>query len=166
MSRAEYEIAPEELREKLGGPTPPVVVDVRRQVEVAICSLQGALHLPMDELQDRMDELDPEKETVVVCHHGVRSLSVTVQGRFLVSQRKCGCCGYIHQISSHAISNGSSVVSQGCTKTRSSNSASGAGSRVPRKPAGQMAKFDKRQGSDINMQVPRWSNNLMTSRKQ
>jgi rhodanese-related sulfurtransferase len=78
MSRAEYEMSPESLREKLGGATPPLVLDVRRDDEVAICSLPGALHLPMDEIQDRLDELDPKRETVVMCHHGVRSLSVTV----------------------------------------------------------------------------------------
>jgi rhodanese-related sulfurtransferase len=78
MSRADYEIAPEALRDKLAGPNPPLLVDVRRHDEVAICSLPGALHLPMDELSDRLAELDPEKETVVFCHHGVRSLSATV----------------------------------------------------------------------------------------
>jgi rhodanese-related sulfurtransferase len=78
MSRADYEIAPEALRDKLAGPNPPLLVDVRRPDEVAICALPGALHLPMDEIQDRWAELDPEKETVVFCHHGVRSLSVTV----------------------------------------------------------------------------------------
>jgi rhodanese-related sulfurtransferase len=78
MSRADYEIAPEKLREKLTEPNPPLLLDVRRHDEVAICSLPGALHLPMDELQDRLSELDPAKETVVYCHHGVRSLSVTV----------------------------------------------------------------------------------------
>ena len=78
MSRAEYETTPEALRDRLAGPNPPLLLDVRRHDEVAICSLPGALHLPMDELQDRFAELDPEKETVVYCHHGVRSLSVTV----------------------------------------------------------------------------------------
>ena len=78
MSRAEYEIAPEELREKLDGPAPPLVLDVRRHDEVAMAPMPGAMHVPMDELQDRLDELDPDKEMVVVCHHGVRSLSVTV----------------------------------------------------------------------------------------
>jgi rhodanese-related sulfurtransferase len=77
MSRADYEIAPEALRDKLAGPNPPLLVDVRRPDELALCSLPGALHLPMDEIQDRWAELDPEKETVVFCHHGVRSLSVT-----------------------------------------------------------------------------------------
>ena len=78
MSRSDYEIAPEDLRRKLDGPVRPVVVDVRRHDEVSTVPFPGALHVPMDELQDRLDELDPNAETVVVCHHGVRSLSVTV----------------------------------------------------------------------------------------
>jgi rhodanese-related sulfurtransferase len=76
-------MSPESLREKLQGAAPPLVLDVRHTDEVAICSLPGALHLPMDEVQDRVDELDPARETVVMCHHGVRSQSVTV---FLRSQ--------------------------------------------------------------------------------
>src|SRR5256885_9077576 len=78
MSRADYEIAPEELQAKLAGPTPPLVLDVRRPDEVALAPMPAAMHLPMDELQDRLDELDPDKETVIVCHHGVRSLPVAV----------------------------------------------------------------------------------------
>lgn len=77
MSRADYEILPEDLRKKLEGGDAPRLVDVRRADELAICSLPGALHLPLDELQDRLDELEPEKEIVVFCHHGVRSLSAT-----------------------------------------------------------------------------------------
>jgi rhodanese-related sulfurtransferase len=77
MSRADYEITAEDLHRKMGEPSPPLILDVRRYDELSICHLPGALHVPMDELQDRLDELDPEKETVVICHHGVRSLSVT-----------------------------------------------------------------------------------------
>jgi rhodanese-related sulfurtransferase len=77
MSRSDYEVQPDELKKRLEGPTPPLLVDVRRPDEVAICSLPGAMHVPMDELEDRLAELDPERETVVYCHHGVRSLSVT-----------------------------------------------------------------------------------------
>jgi rhodanese-related sulfurtransferase len=78
MSRADYEIAPEELKEKLTSEAPPLLLDVRRHDEVALSSLPGAVHLPMDELEDRLGELDPQRETVVFCHHGVRSLSVAV----------------------------------------------------------------------------------------
>jgi rhodanese-related sulfurtransferase len=77
MSRADYEILPEDLKKKLAGDAPPLLVDVRRPDELAICALPGAMHLPLDELQDRWEELDPDRETVVYCHHGVRSLSAT-----------------------------------------------------------------------------------------
>jgi rhodanese-related sulfurtransferase len=56
---------------------PPVLVDVRRADEVAKAVLAGAVHIPLDELEERFPELDPEQETIVYCHHGVRSLSAT-----------------------------------------------------------------------------------------
>ena len=37
----------------------------------------GAVLIPMGELARRQQELDPEDEIVVYCHHGVRSANVT-----------------------------------------------------------------------------------------
>ena len=78
MSRAEYEIRPEELRQKIEREEPFVLLDVRRPDEVAIAALPRATHIPIEEIEERVEELDPGAETVVYCHHGVRSLSVTV----------------------------------------------------------------------------------------
>jgi rhodanese-related sulfurtransferase len=78
MSRADYEIFPVEVKQKLEAGEKPVLLDVRRHDEVAICILANALHLPMDELEERVDELDENAEIIVYCHHGVRSLSVAV----------------------------------------------------------------------------------------
>ncbi len=55
---------------------PPVILDVREGWELNICALPGAIHIPMGQIPDRLGELDPGRETVVVCHHGVRSLRV------------------------------------------------------------------------------------------
>ena len=52
------------------------VVDVREPWEHALCSLAGSRLLPMQELPQRLHELDPMRTTVVVCHHGVRSANV------------------------------------------------------------------------------------------
>ena len=38
--------------------------------------LDNAVHIPMEELEHRTDELDPASEVVVICHHGVRSAAV------------------------------------------------------------------------------------------
>ena len=66
-----------ELRERLAQPgEPPVLLDVREGWELNICALPGITHLPMGQVPARLNELDPQRETVVVCHHGVRSLRV------------------------------------------------------------------------------------------
>jgi len=87
MSRADYEITPEQLRQKMDAGERFVLLDVRRPDEVAAASLPSALpqviHIPIEEIEERAGELDADAETVVLCHHGVRSLSVTVYLRNL-----------------------------------------------------------------------------------
>jgi rhodanese-related sulfurtransferase len=78
MNRADYEILPEALRDKLRAKETFVLLDVRRPDEVETAALPGHVHIPIDEIEERVGELDPGAETVVYCHHGVRSLSVTV----------------------------------------------------------------------------------------
>ena len=51
----------------------PLLVDVRTAREWEICRLAGAQLLPLQELTGRWQELDPEQEIVVYCHHGHRS---------------------------------------------------------------------------------------------
>jgi rhodanese-related sulfurtransferase len=75
--RGAWEIAPEELHGLLAEGRAPVLVDVRRSDEVAVATIAGAVHIPLDELEERVAELDSAKETVVYCHHGVRSLAAT-----------------------------------------------------------------------------------------
>jgi rhodanese-related sulfurtransferase len=47
---------------------------VREPWEVALAGLPGAVVIPLGQLSARLGELDPARETIVVCHHGVRSL--------------------------------------------------------------------------------------------
>lgn len=66
-----------ELNERLAaGGDAPLILDVREGWELKICSLPHILHIPMGQIPARLEELDPSRETVVVCHHGVRSLRV------------------------------------------------------------------------------------------
>lgn len=50
-----------------------VVLDVRTLPEWLGGHIPGALHIPLDQLRTRYQELDPESETLVICAHGVRS---------------------------------------------------------------------------------------------
>jgi rhodanese-related sulfurtransferase len=79
MKREEIEITPQELEQKLTGPDQkPFLLDVREQWEFQIARLPDSHLIPLDSLPDLLDELDPAKEIVVVCHHGVRSLNATL----------------------------------------------------------------------------------------
>ncbi|SRR5581483_3132207 len=70
------EITPAQLKARLDAGTAPALLDVREPWEHAIVALPGARLIPMDELPFRADELDPARETVVYCHHGIRSAAV------------------------------------------------------------------------------------------
>lgn len=64
-----------------GGParaarTPPLLLDVREHWEYALCALPGSVHVPMREIPARLNELDPSRPIVCICHHGVRSRQV------------------------------------------------------------------------------------------
>ena len=50
--------------------------DVREDFERDISKLPNDVHIPMGELQSRLKELDPSKETIVYCRTGNRSGSV------------------------------------------------------------------------------------------
>ena len=66
----------QELGQMLAQNTPPLLLDVRELEEWQFCRIKGACHLPMSQIQHRVGELEPTQETVVYCHHGVRSLMV------------------------------------------------------------------------------------------
>lgn len=57
--------------------TAVTLLDVREPWEYQRVHLQDSLHIPMDDLRERLDELHPEQTYVVLCHHGNRSLQVT-----------------------------------------------------------------------------------------
>ncbi len=51
-----------------------LLVDVREEPEWEICRIDGSVLIPLGQLGDRFDELDPQRDVVTLCHHGVRSL--------------------------------------------------------------------------------------------
>jgi len=64
------------------------VLDVREPVEWAHGHVEGAVHIPLGELMDRLDEI-PDRQTLVVCKVGARSAHATAyllaQGRDAVN---------------------------------------------------------------------------------
>jgi rhodanese-related sulfurtransferase len=55
------------------------LIDVREPWEFATAQIEGSVLIPMGEVPARAhQELDPEEHLVVLCHHGMRSMNVTV----------------------------------------------------------------------------------------
>ncbi len=73
-------IPPAELAAWLADParSKPLLLDVREAWEFQTCSIAGSLLVPMRELPARLGELVPGAETVVICHHGGRSLQAAM----------------------------------------------------------------------------------------
>ena len=67
-----------------------LVLDVRTPGEYLAHRIDGATLLPVQELQMRVQELDPDRRYLVVCEHGVRSVAA---------------CGYLAELGFEALSN-------------------------------------------------------------
>jgi len=68
------------LREAADAGAEPLLLDVREPWEVALAAIRvdglATLHIPMGAVPGRLDELDPSRPVVCICHHGVRSAQV------------------------------------------------------------------------------------------
>lgn len=77
------QLSVDDLKKKFDAGEKIVLVDVRQANELDICKIDGAIHIPLHELTQRVGELDPSSEIVMQCHHGGRSQRAA---EFLVSQ--------------------------------------------------------------------------------
>jgi molybdopterin/thiamine biosynthesis adenylyltransferase/rhodanese-related sulfurtransferase len=70
---ASSEMEPKAARELMSQRKDVVLLDVRTPQEHALCAIDGAVHIPLNELPERMSELDKNRETIVYCKSGMRS---------------------------------------------------------------------------------------------
>lgn len=50
-----------------------ILLDVRNEVELKRGAFKNAINIPLDELRDRLNELDKSKKYIIACHSGQRS---------------------------------------------------------------------------------------------
>ena len=67
------QITSTDLKQRLDKGDDIQVVDVREDYEVAMGQIPNAVHIPLGQILNRMDEIDPRRETVVYCKMGGRS---------------------------------------------------------------------------------------------
>jgi adenylyltransferase/sulfurtransferase len=68
------EISPIDLKTMMNSGVPLQILDVREPGESQISNIDGTLHIRLVDLPGRIAELDSEKEIVVYCRSGVRSM--------------------------------------------------------------------------------------------
>ena len=72
------ELTVQQLKSALAEPAPsrPHLLDVREPWEWQLAKIDGSENVPMQQIPALSDELNRTHPTVVICHHGVRSLQV------------------------------------------------------------------------------------------
>jgi rhodanese-related sulfurtransferase len=86
--RPEWEVSPRETRSRLAAGAGTILLDCRRQEELQVASVEGAVHIPMDQIEQRSEELETDgggrdHQVLVICHTGRRSLRVAATLRAL-----------------------------------------------------------------------------------
>jgi rhodanese-related sulfurtransferase len=71
------DITPREFVERRAGGAAMTLLDVREDWETALAPVPSEIvHIPMGQIADRLAELNPAQETVVICRSGGRSMQV------------------------------------------------------------------------------------------
>ena len=78
-----------------------VFLDVREHSELAICRIDGALHIPMGDVPERHEALPRDAPLVVLCHHGMRSLNIVQYLETKGFQNAINLAGGIHAWAVH-----------------------------------------------------------------
>lgn len=71
------EITCEELNAALTAKEDLIIVDVREEHEVDISKIEGSIHIPLGDVEDRLAELDKSKSLIMQCRSGGRSAAAT-----------------------------------------------------------------------------------------
>jgi rhodanese-related sulfurtransferase len=77
------EISPSDAKKLIDENKEIKLLDVRERWEYNISHIQNSILIPLSEFNSRFNELNPDDNIIVVCHHGVRSYRVT---EFLLSK--------------------------------------------------------------------------------
>lgn len=73
------DLTPKQLRDHLAATdADPLLLDVREPWEFRVCAIDGSQLIPMGQLPTALKALDPDRQTVVICHHGIRSRQVAM----------------------------------------------------------------------------------------
>lgn len=67
---------PIEVHNKVKSGEELLIIDVRESFELELCKLENAIHIPMSKVPLQLNKIPKDKELVIMCHHGVRSMRI------------------------------------------------------------------------------------------
>lgn len=92
--KPEYEIFASDARAALAHGL--LLIDVRTSEELELARVPAATHIPLSELEKRIDEIaDHNGPIAFMCHHGVRSMKATLMARALGKPQAMSVAGGI-----------------------------------------------------------------------
>lgn len=69
-------LMPEQVQQLLNENADIVLLDVREKWEFEICNIDSSINIPMNEVPAAVKNLAEDRETIIICHHGARSMQV------------------------------------------------------------------------------------------
>jgi rhodanese-related sulfurtransferase len=76
-----YEVTPQVAQERLTDRKQAALIDVREPEEFALARIEGAVLIPMGSVPAELQKLEglaDSADLLILCHHGVRSMQVTM----------------------------------------------------------------------------------------
>jgi len=70
------EIDVKTLNEKISNKDNFILLDVRTDSEYFLSNIEGAIHIPMNDIPNKLNTIDKNKEIIVQCKSGKRSAKV------------------------------------------------------------------------------------------
>jgi rhodanese-related sulfurtransferase len=67
------QVSATELKTRIKNEEHLFLLDVREPNEFQYASIENSVLIPLNQIPQRLGELNPQQEIVVICHHGVRS---------------------------------------------------------------------------------------------
>ncbi len=68
------QLSAKQLQQKIADSEDLFLLDVREPVEYNFAKIEGSTLIPLNQIPEKTKELQPDQLTVIICHHGVRSM--------------------------------------------------------------------------------------------
>jgi rhodanese-related sulfurtransferase len=72
------QISATELKHRIENEPQLFLLDVREPNEFVYAHIENSVLIPLNQIPQRLGELNPQQQIVVICHHGVRSSQACV----------------------------------------------------------------------------------------